>query len=359
VVLSVLSLAAIVACVSTPVIAPTDGQIFVSGNPTAVVLDEFADPPVTSASIVVTAQLLAVNGVPLVDVSVVFTTDGGTLASAPAGQAPTPIETDDNGFVSDILTVQIGDPGAITVTVRSGGLTGALDVSKTEVGVNQPPFAIIDIDPMGTASFGQFVLYDGANSADPDSDPITCYQWQIESSATITNPALPCLPPNSRCEIVQGPGATSHTRSYGMAGVPGPTENVAVTLRITDDPSVVCSDTVALSAAAFNGLARDTHTVVCDRIAPAARVVANPSGAISLGVGPVTVTLDGSTSGGGDSGIETYAWTCAGSTSGPSNSSGVSTTCEYAAIGVYQITLTVTNACGTTDNTTLSITVIP
>ncbi|MEE8411253.1 MAG: Ig-like domain-containing protein, partial [Acidobacteriota bacterium] len=344
-------------CVNSPLYAPSDGQILVSANPAAIVLDEFADPPVTTGSTVVSAHVLDTNGIPQVGVTVFFTTNGGELASAPAGQAPNALETNDNGFVSDTLTLQLGDPTTVTVTARSGALTGTIAVEKSEVPPNQSPFAIIDIEPAGSALFGQTVIYDATSSIDPDGDPITCYWWQIESSETIVNPELPCVPPNSRCEVSQGPNNSILTRSYGTALDPGPSTMVVVTLRVTDDPLIACPPAGPTeSIAAFSGLAVEAHDVVCDRFMPTANGIATPSVLSLSGNALVTAQLNGISSSGGDSGIVSYDWNC---DNGDPNPSGVLATCDYSMPGTYTVLLTVTNGCQQADTDIVIITVNP
>ncbi|TDI45335.1 MAG: hypothetical protein E2P01_11050, partial [Acidobacteria bacterium] len=274
--LSALSLVAALGCVSSPLFAPSDGQILLSANPAAIVLDEFADPPVTTGSTVVSALIIDVNGIPQAGVTVVFTTNGGELASAPAGQAIMSMDTDDNGFVSDTLTLQLGDPTTVTVTARSGALTGTIAVEKSEVPPNQLPLAFISITPANSALLNETVIYDGTPSNDPDGDPITCYQWTIESSTSIPSPDLPCIPPNSRCEVAQGPGTSFLTRSYTAE------QMIAVTLRVSDDPSIACSSGGPVeSIAAFGGAVVEAYDVVCDRSAPIAGAGANQT--VSLG----------------------------------------------------------------------------
>ena len=348
--LSALSLVAALGCVSSPLYAPSDGQILVSANPAAIVLDEFADPPVISASTVVSAQVLDTNGIPQAGVTVVFTTNGGELASAPAGQAINALETDDNGFVSDTLTLQLGDPTSTTVTVRSGALTGTIAVDKTEVPPNQLPVAFISISPGNSALLNETVIYDGTTSNDPDGDPITCYQWTIEASETIANPDLPCVPPNSRCEVAQGPGTSFLTRRYAVE------QMIAVTLRVSDDPSIACSSGGPVeSIAAFGGAAVEAYDVVCDRSAPSAGAGANQT--VSLGGNAmVTVPLSGATSFDPESGIASYAWDCA---NGSGIMNGVSVLCDYTVAGTYQVFLTVTNGCGMTATDTVIVTVNP
>ncbi len=345
-----LSLAAGWGCISSPVLAPSDGQIILSANPTSITLDEFATPPVTSGSTLITAQFLNATGVPQADVSVTFTTDGGMLASNPAGQAAVLLETDENGFVSDTLTLQIGDPDSATVTVRSGGLMRTIDIDKTEIGPNQAPFAFIDISPGGSALLNETVIYDGINSSDPDGDLITCYQWQIETSENIAAPQLPCNPPNSRCEISQGPTNSIVTRSYSLE------QMVVVTLRVTDDPNLTCATTgPAEPASAFGGIAVDSHNVVCDRSIPTANAGANQT--VTLGANPtVSVPLSGIGSGDAESGITAWDWDCG---NGTGTLSGVAVTCDYSSPGTYIVVLTVTNGCMMMGTDTTIITVNP
>ena len=179
-----------IGCENTPVSAPGDGQIILSANPTTVTLDENVTPQVLTGSTLVTAQFFNASGVPLSGVDVVFSTDGGLLDSVPPGQPAQPIESDGNGFVSDTLNVVIGDPDDITVTVRSGTLSGDIAITKFERPANQPPFADIFISPQNSAILNEGVTIDGSGSSDPDGDAITCYQWTILTSENISSPAL-------------------------------------------------------------------------------------------------------------------------------------------------------------------------
>jgi len=350
--LSILSLAASWGCVSSPVIAPSDGDIFLNANPSAITLDEFSNPPVTTASIVISALILSVDGVPQPGVSVVFSTDAGTLASSPVGQSPTPLETDDNGFVADTLTLQLGDPSTTTVTARSGSLAKDVVINKTEVSPNRPPFASIDATPTGSALVDQTVIYDGLGSIDPDGDPITCYQWQIETSQNILSPELACVPPNSRCEISQGRFNTIVDREYDMEQA-----TVVVTLRVTDDPAVVCSPSgPAEPLTSFSGQAVYSHDVVCDRFMPIANA-GSLTRMVTLSGTPAMASLlfSAANSSGGDSGIQRYDWDCGNGT--VVNDGPISITCDYAATGTYNVLLIVTNGCGMSDSATVFVTV--
>ena len=337
------------ACESTPVSAPGDGQIILSVNPSTVILDENSTPPVTSATALVTAQFFDTNGVPIPNVSVIFSTDGGELDSAPPGQPAQPLETDDNGFVSDTLTLVIGDPDDVQVTVRSGTLTDSITVDKFERPANQAPFADVFIDPQNSALINETVIYDGTGSADPDGDTITCYQWQIESTENINSPALACTPANPRCEISQGPSTSIITRSYSAE------QNIAVTLRVTDDPSVVCSPSgPAEDPSVFGGVIAAAYEVVCDRTLPSA--AAGPNQVVALNGGAsVSVPLSGSASFDTESGIVDYQWNCGNGTL----LSGAAVVCDYTTAGTYSATLVVTNGCGLVNQDAAIITVNP
>jgi hypothetical protein len=329
------ALALTASCVSTPLSAPSDGQILLSASPGTIVLDEFAVPPVTTGSTVITAQIYDANNIPQPGVEVFFSAAAGELASSLL--ADPALETDDRGRVSDTLTLGLGDPTSVIVTARSGSLSSSLDVVLKETAANQAPFPVIDITPAGSAEINDTVIFDGSFSDDPDGDRITCYQWRIETGANINGPDLPCSPPNSRCEISQGPGATFLTRSYSAEQL------IAVTLRVTDDPSVLCPPGgPAEPAASFNGATVTSYEIVCDRTAPNA--AAGPNQTVSLaGGGSVGVPLSGASSSDPDSGISAYEWNCG---NGTALQTGVSVVCNYTAAAVYSATLTVTNGCG-------------
>jgi hypothetical protein len=340
-----------VACEDSPVIAPSDGQIAVSASPATIVLDEFGTPPVTTGSTLVTAQIFDTNGVPQSGVTVVFSSDGGSLASAPPGQPASTMETDDSGLVSDTLTVTLGDPTSINVTVRSGTLSGSVTVTKQETAANQPPTAVFGISPANSALLNEPVIFDATLSDDPDGDTITCYRWQIETGVNIAVPELPCIPPNSRCEVQQGLGASIITRSYADAQV------IAATLRVTDDPTVAClpgGPTEPVSS--FNSAAAESYEIICDPTAPDADGGPNRNVTLS-GVPPtVLVFLDGSGSSDPESGIASYRWTCDNGTAA-SDTIGVS--CLYTSAGSYNARLTVTNGCGQIDTDSVLIVVNP
>ncbi|NIM00254.1 MAG: hypothetical protein GTN89_05060 [Acidobacteria bacterium] len=327
-VLAALSLVAVGGCISSPAVAPPESQIFVSAEETSIVLDAYDEPPLTEDSTLITAQVLNMSGVPQSGVEVVFSTTGGALASQPdPDQPPVALRTDDDGLVSDTLTLEIGDPPTVTVTARSGTLSNSIEITKTEIPRNQLPFAVLDAPD--TALTDRPTAYDGTATADPDGDPITCYQFQIETSEDMTSQELACLPPRNnslRCEIEQGQlSIITRVWETEMA-------NVTVQLRVSDDPSIACgaADPV-LPESAFNGLAVASHNVVCDRFMPMADAGPNATiqrrcvmsnavctsdaqcAAMSSGdtcQNVVVATLNGGGSTGGDTDLVEWIWDC-------------------------------------------------
>ena len=123
------------------------------------------------------------------------------------------------------------------------------------------------------------------------------------------------------------------------------------------DPLIDClpGGPNAETSVAFNGLAVEAHDVVCDRFLPTAN--GGPNRTVALGGNPmVTVLLNGAASGGGDSGIVSYDWTCG---NGTPLVSGLSVSCDYTAAATYVVLLTVTNGCAVIDTDTVTITVNP
>lgn len=340
-----------VGCESTPVSAPGDGQIILSANPTTITLDENSTPQVLTGSTLVSAQFFDTNGVPLSGIDVIFSTDGGELDSVPVGQPAQSIESDGNGFVSDTLSVAIGDPDDITVTVRSGTLSGDIAITKFERPANQIPFADIEIDPAGLIEKGTSVLFDGSGSFDPDGDAISCYRWKIETGENIVSPSpIPCTPANPRCEIIQGANAITISRTYAVE------QDIDVELRVSDDPLLACPNSgPALLDTDLNGVAAFLQTsVVCDRSNPVAN--AGPNQIVSLAGGSsVVVSLNGAASVDSNSPIVNYSWSCGNGTSFNS----VAGSCTYTSSGTFSATLTVTNDCGLVGQDTAVITVNP
>jgi len=317
------ALALTAGCEDSGVIAPSDGQMIVTANPTTVEIDEAADPPEGQSTI--TAQLFDASGFALQGVDVLFRTSDGSLASSPPGQEPTAIETDANGVARDVLTLSLSDDDTVEVTASSGTLSGSVQVTKSSG--NQPPEAIIDADPADEQAVDAWVTFDGSASSDPDG-AITCYKWTISGAST---------------EVVQGTSATIVSRRYTEA------QALNVVLRVSDlsDSATWCNTctggpaTCGADDSWFNGFQDSiAYDIVCDLTGPVA--AAGPDQIAALSGGQALVPLDGSASRDAESGIVSYSWQCG---NGTAALQGAEVTCTYTATGIYTARLTVTNGC--------------
>ena len=89
-----------------------DDGFALTADPQDLVIDTTTTPPGTSADSMITATVFdAATDQPLEGVEVVFSADGGTLASG-----GTPVLTVANGTATDTLTVAVADPDSIEVT---------------------------------------------------------------------------------------------------------------------------------------------------------------------------------------------------------------------------------------------------
>ena len=198
------------------------------------------------------------------------------------------------------------------------------------------PFAVIDVSPDSPAVRGTLVLFDGRDSDDSDGDPITCYQWEIDS----TN--------NTNDEIVQG--VSTFSRTYNTD------QNLSVILRVSDDPAAtaVCPPNSSPADPALFSLDIDAiaYQIVCDPTGPSA--AAGTDQIITLSGGSASVVLDASGSSDPDSGIASYSWNCGNGD--PTIQSPVAT-CTYTNSLTYTATVTVTNGCGQPSTDTVRVTV--
>ncbi|MEM7111379.1 MAG: PKD domain-containing protein [Chloroflexota bacterium] len=175
------------------------------------------------------------------------------------------------------------------------------------VGPNEPPTAVISANPTsGPASLT--VNFDATGSSDSDGS-IGSYDWDFGDG-------------NS------GSGATpSHT--YATEG------SYTATLTVTDNRGDSDSATVTINVSE------------APNQPPTAVFTANTTS----GVAPLDVTFDASASSDSDGNIVSYAWDFGDGNSG----SGASASHTFANIGTYQVTLTVTDNDGATDNSTVTI----
>jgi len=337
-----IALALTMGCEDSGVIAPSDGQMILSANPSTVVIDDEAGE--TEGQSTITAQLFDAGGYPLQGVDVAFTTSSGSLASSPPGGTPTTVETDASGIARDVLTLTPGDDESVEVEARSGTLSATVAVTLSVGSDNTPPTAVILAIPDEQQQIDDQVRFSGAFSSDPDGD-ITCFKWTL-------SPA----PSGAAYGIWQG------TQQDQVSVIYSAEEIILVTLRVSDDPDAAtwCATTHCEGASsdlcgelnsAFNGLDQIGYEIVCDLSGPVA--AAGPDQSVVLSGGQVDVQLDGSGSRDPDSGIVSYSWQCGNGT----GAQGEQVTCTYTAAGTYTARLTITNGCDMTATDDVRITV--
>lgn len=216
-----------------------------------------------------------------------------------------------------------GDAFGTNAQVVSFSMTGlGSDVASVEVngdvitqddlpyppqeGDNQAPTAEFTITP-APATVGQTVTFDASGSDDPDGS-IAGYEWS---------------------------GAVSGT-SQSVQSTFTSTGSKEVTLTVTDD------------AGATDSVTASVEVEPEPNDAPTARIDVSDN---SPDVGQ-TVTFDGSRSSDPEGGSLTYDWTIGGQPY-----TGQSVTRSFASTGTYNATLTVTDAQGKRDTTSLSVSV--
>ena len=349
----VLGLTLQVGCEDSDLIAPSDGQILVEASPGTVTIDPNAAE--TRGQSVITALVLDSSGFPLGGIAVAFFSTAGTLDSQ---SPPGSIETNSQGVATDVLTLTENDPESVEVTARSATLSGSTTVLVDNLGINRPPVALASAIPNIQAEIGATVIFDGSQSSDPDvEDRITCYKWTITSSVDLPQRDLECIPQSDRCEVIQGPGQQTVTKSTGYAEE----QSLNVVLQVTDDPlaNPLCSPSgPAANLAAFSTDSSliTGYQIVCVNPSPVARAGANDT--VQVGM-PVDLNGSASTD---NTGISNYKWECGNGQEQSGTDPVVTCTYTFSQAVPFIATLTVTDDdvdCPRTDTDTVQITVVP
>lgn len=333
-----LTAALLIGCEDSDVTVPASGVINMNAAPGAIQIDPNSDEanPDTlrfEKESVITATVFDDRNLPVKGVTVDFEASSGIPMN------PLTTVTNANGRVQSTLTVSDLDAGTVSVTARSGVVTGVVSLDVSVVGANELPRAALVIIPGQQGQVGDIVTYDGSGSLDPDSN-ITCYQWEFDSD----NPDDPAKDP----EIIQGKAASGVNRTYVNE------QTIAVTLRVSDNPDEAACDTVddqnpggtVELADFFSPLASLTqYPVLCNNPPPTA-VISGPPIITATG-SPSTltsVTLNGTLSSDGETPIDRYVWNCgnefAPTPVQPGDNSVV--ICRYR-LGTYTATLNVTD----------------
>jgi hypothetical protein len=361
--------------------APGGGVLTLIASPASVVIDVEAGE--TEGTTTLIAQALHASGLPVGEIPVFFTSTGGLLGSVhnvcdAAGQCtrsggpcsndddcpvlpPEAVETNASGIATDSLTLRlIEDPDEVVVTAQALGATASTTVQKIVTGPANP-VAVISATPSGGQLTGLPFLLDGSGSTfDPEVDGITCYDWSIVSSNAPFEPGDSCVP-------CSGAGCTAacSTRSavdpivvltIGQQGNPDLDQDLTVTLRVSDDPSIVdeCTDSGMPDDNKFSASV-DTisYLIRCDLTDP--MVDAGPDVFASLGgEGQVPVALSAVAFDPEDPDLD-YVWNCGNGTGGTEQT----VTCVYETAGVFAASVTVENDCGLTSEDSLVVTIVP
>jgi len=336
-------------CESTPVTAPTDGQLTVSANPGTVVINVEAGEDSAQSTLIV--QMYDASGFAVTGANVAFLTTGGTLESSDnscsggtckqTGEScgtnsdcpavpPTPIETNASGIAIDVLTLTLPDPTSVDVTATSGSLSSVATVTKTVTEGNTQPTALINATPQDAARVDSPVTFDGRGSSDPDG-VITCYQWIIDSDLA------------SFDEVVQGQTTSLVTKPFSVE------QNLSVQLWVSDESGAASWCTtyegppgdarIAPRERFSPDSASLTYEIVCDTSPP--NVSGGDDRLLQLVDDRAEVTLVGTASD-PESLITSTNWSCGNN---QAIVDGDEVTCVYTFAGVFTARYTAINGC--------------
>jgi PKD repeat protein len=207
--------------------------------------------------------------------------------------------------------------GSYTVTLKvadNQGLTGTAMTTVTvgSVGSQQPPVARANGPYMG--SVGMIVNFNSSGSEDPDG-MIESYEWDFGDGEIITGFS----------------DGVSH--AYAQSG------SYTVTLKVTDNDGLMDMETT-------------TATIGMGNLAPVAEVKGP-----YVGRANDEIQFYGSQSLDQDGSIVTYAWSFGDGT--VESDSNATPTHSYSSIGIYNVTLTVTDNTGAVDADSTTVLVAP
>jgi hypothetical protein len=303
-----------IACEDSAVIAPSDGSITVTLNPTAVTVDPNV-PANAEKSSDVRALVLDKDGRPVENSIVYFSSTGGRLVQ-PGSNPEVALDsaaTDAQGIARATLVVTADDADEVEVTALSGALTSTATLTKNVVGEQRPPTASLTIEPCGDPCAGEVnrVVTFKSTSTDPNDSDVLTFRWTILSSAAS----------GSEQFVTQ---STRFSRTYTSA------QDMTVTLEVSDDPS-------ALSSPTTPGIWDDSAAKDYKICANQAPVAVAATGTLPTGAYPRAVPVDGTGSSDPDGDTLTFSWACGNG----STVAGRTAFCSYATPGSYTITLTV------------------
>ncbi len=362
-------------CEDSDVTAPDGSTITLIPAPASVFIDEDAGDVAGTTTLI--AQVVDQGGLPLANIPLFFTTNGGLLATvanlcignvcsrtetncnqqlpcADVIAVPTAVETNNSGVATDTLLLRlIEDPDTVEVTVQGTNLTAVATVTKT-VNNGTNPVASIAMSPSLGQLTGEIFLADGTGSTfDPNAEP-TCYEWTINSSLP-TEPSV----------VRRGPNLSFlDDLVFGQVGDATDEQTLTISLRVSDRPIIDCSPNGAPDPDLFSDFpASVTYLIRCDLTGPQ-NVDAGPNRFLSLSGSPTPPTVSVALSATGtdpEFPLDLkFSWTCQDAIMiDPPDGVAESVTCTYDTLGVFTAIVTVENQCGLSTQDSLTVTVNP
>ncbi len=335
----------------------------------------------TQGSTTVIAQLVDSTGLPVDDIPLFFTTTSGLMAStsnvcgsggactdgnpclsnADCPDLPDVVETNENGIATDVLTMRLlEDQSTATVVVKGTSLEASVAITKT-VYLGTDPVAHIVATPAVGQRTGLPFSFDGSSSTtDPNLD-VECFEWEIASSLDVFDPfaagCAPCaVPGTALCSdscTDRGKAKNILSLKIGSVGDSTLDQDLLVVLRVSDDPTIVCTNSAPADPGKFGPFpATLSYTIRCDTTPPTVNAGGNQSGSLSASGGVVSLGFSASASDPEDTQLD-FLWDCGNGTGGTQQS----VTCSYTNQGVFTATVTVTNDCGIQAQDSLVVTI--
>lgn len=348
-------------CEDSDVTAPSGSTITLVASPANIFIDQDLGDSFGQTTLI--AQIVDESGEPVNAVPVFFTTTSGFLNSVNnaclvgsctrTGDAcvsdlqcpvlpPEPVLTNTSGIAVDVLTLRlIEDADVAGVTVQTTSLSAQTTVDKVvNLGPIDPVPIIIAQPGLGQRT-GFVVTFNGSGSqVDPLVDP-ECYEWTIDSNI------------NSSDELVRTTTMSVINRTYGTTNDPFSEQDLAITLRVSDEDTFLCSTGVTPPDGVFGpNVATLSYSIRCDLTPPI--VEAGPDQTRSLSdQSPAVVTLTATASDPESPSDLTYVWACGNGQGGNQET----VTCSYTSVGTFTATVTVQNACGLVTQDSLVVTI--
>jgi hypothetical protein len=367
---------------------PAGSTISLIASPGSVFIDQ--DAGETEGQTAMVAQVLDNNGAPLARIPLLFTTNGGRLDTVDnyctsAGQcsrtpadscsvdgdcvvvAPEVVETDSNGIATDILTLRlIEDPDSVVVTAKGSTLLTTHTVTKTvNLGPADPVASIVADPPLGQRTGLPFQLDGTASTFDPQVNP-ECYDWSILSNKAVfdATAGVGCvicnlnIPSSCRTQCTdRGPVRSILTLAIGSVGAADLDQDLAVTLRVSDDPSIVCNNTQPVDETKFSQFSdTESYLIRCDLTDPLVEAGPDRFESLAANNGTVELTLTATASDPEDTVLH-YDWDCGNGQGQQGADSTV--TCTYTTEGTNTAKITVLNDCGRSAQDSLIVQINP